>query len=271
LVVVREVSCKSALSRCGIEGIDYSVNPYIGCEHGCIYCYARYMRYYSGHRETWGDFIDVKINAPLVLSRELYRKPRGRVILSTVTDPYQPLERRYQLTRSCLKRLLHHDFPVSVMTKSSLILRDIDLLTRFTSCEVGMTVITDDDGLRSFLEPKASPIDERLDALRRLADRGIVTYAFVGPIIPSLNDGEEDLRRLIRRLIDVGVDYLMFDRLNTRYGVVDRLSGFLERRFPHLLKEFMKKIKLGDYYYRKIKYRVSKIMAEYDVPYEFCF
>ena len=231
MVVVREVLCKSVLSRCGIEGIDYSVNPYIGCEHGCIYCYARYMRYYSGHRETWGDFIDVKINAPLVLSRELYKKPRGRVILSTVTDPYQPLERRYRLTRSCLKRLLHRNFPVNVMTKSSLVLRDLDLLAEFDSCEVGITVITDNDRLRRFLEPKASPIDERLDALRRFAERGISTYAFIGPIIPSLNDGEKDLRRLIHRLVDVGVDYLMFDRLNTRYGVVDQLSGFLNGGF----------------------------------------
>jgi len=271
LVVVREVLCKSALTRCGIEGIEYSVNPYIGCEHSCVYCYARYMRYYSGHSETWGDFIDVKINIPLVLSRELGRKPRGRVILSTVTDPYQPLERRYKLTRRCLERLLHRNFPVNVMTKSSLVLRDLDLLSKFNSCEVGMTVITDDDGLRSFLEPKASSIDERLNALERIAGRGISTYAFVGPIIPSLNDGEKDLERLIRRLAEVGVDYLMFDRLNTRCGVIDQLSGLLRRSFPHLLKEFTRKIELGDRYYQKVKRRVSKIMAEYDLPYEFCF
>jgi len=271
LVVVREILCKSVLNRCGIENIDYSVNPYVGCEHGCIYCYARYMRYYSGHRERWGEFVDVKINAPLILAKEIYRKPRGHVILSTVTDPYQPLERRYRVTENCLKKLLRYDFPVSILTKSSLVLRDIDLLAKFNHCEVGMTIITGDEKLKRFLEPRSSSIKERLDALKKFSEIGIPTYVFVGPIIPSINDEEEDLRKLTQKLLDAEVDRVMFDHLNPRYGVTEQISRFLEHHFPHLLSGFLEKMRFSDEFYREIKHKFSKIMNEYEIPYEFCF
>jgi len=268
---VKEILCRSILNKCGIEGIDYSLNPYIGCEHGCIYCYARYMGRYAGHEEEWGTFVDVKINAPSMLSRELKKKSRGLVLLSTVTDPYQPLEEKYRITRRCLERLLLYRFPVTIMTKSSLVLRDFDLLRRFESCELGMTIITDREELRSFLEPNSSSVDDRLDALERFSEAGISTYAFIGPVIPGLTDGEKDLKRLMGKLVERGVRRVLIDRLNLRYGVLQNLTRHIELKFPNLIDKFQSRVKAYNEYCREMKKLLSRIAKDSGLDYEFCF
>ena len=121
---VKEINAKSVLTKSNLPESDYCINPYVGCLHGCKYCYARFMRRFTGHKEKWGEFLDVKINAPQVLEKELSRKKRkkGRVLLGRVTDAYQPVERKYKITRELLKILLRHQFPVSILTKSDLVL-----------------------------------------------------------------------------------------------------------------------------------------------------
>lgn len=116
MVVVKEALCRSMLSRCGIPMIDYAVNPYRGCFHKCLYCYAHFIKRFTGHKEDWGEFVDVKINASQVLARELSKAPKGLVSLSTVTDPYQPLEKKYEMTRKCLEKLLSHRFSLDILT-----------------------------------------------------------------------------------------------------------------------------------------------------------
>jgi len=125
-MIVKEILCKSVLSKSGISSVDYAVNPYVGCQHGCVYCYARFMKRFTGHGEEWGEFVDVRVNAPQVLTRELSRTAKGVVLLSSVTDPYQPLEKKYELTRKCLQKLLMYQFPITILTKSTLVLRDLD-------------------------------------------------------------------------------------------------------------------------------------------------
>ena len=125
-----EVRCKSILGSSGIGGMDYAVNPYIGCSHACAYCYARFMRRMGHPGEQWGSFVDVKVNAVERLREETEKRSTGKVLLSSVTDAYQPLEEKYQLTRSCLEILLDHGFSVDILTKSNLVLRDLDLLQR---------------------------------------------------------------------------------------------------------------------------------------------
>jgi len=183
-LLVREVQAKSILSRSGIGGISYTVNPYTGCAHACRYCYATFMKRYTGHAEPWGEFVDVKINAPELLARQLRRAAHGNVILSSVTDPYQPVEATYGLTRACLAVLRDFKFPVQILTKSPLVLRDISLFKLFTDLEVGITITTENDRVRRLFEPHAPPIAERLRALRTLHEHGISTYAFVGPLLP---------------------------------------------------------------------------------------
>jgi DNA repair photolyase len=204
---IREVNARSILSRSGIEGIQYTVNPYTGCSHGCRYCYATFMKKYTGHTEAWGDFVDVKMNAPELLTKQLARAARGNVILSSVTDPYQAVENRYALTRDCLVALSKHDFPVAILTKSPLVLRDIEVIQRFSDIEVGLTITTDDDRIRAIFEPNAPPIPARFRALQRLHACGIKTYAFVGPTLPM------SPQRLAERLGPY-VNRVMIDRMN---------------------------------------------------------
>lgn len=183
-VVVGERQARSVLSKTGIPGARWAVNPYTGCAHACRYCYASFMGKYSGHAEPWGTFVDAKGNAPEVLARELRRAERGTVILSSVTDPYQPLEERLRLSRRCLELLVAHRFPVRVLTKSPLVLRDLDVLRGAEDVAVSLTVTTDDERVRALFEPGAPPIAARVAALRALKEAGVPTRVFIGPMLP---------------------------------------------------------------------------------------
>ncbi|MDH4196003.1 MAG: radical SAM protein [Candidatus Aminicenantes bacterium] len=206
MLLIREVQAKSILNRSKIH--PYCLNPYTGCEVGCAYCYARlFIPRYSGHIEPWGSFVDVKVNAPDLLRRQLRRARPETVWVSSVCDPYQPSEARYGLTRRCLEELLRCQMPVQIQTKSALALRDLDLFARFQEITVGFTVTTDDEGMRQLFEPHASPILERIEALRELHRRGIPTFAFIGPLIPA------DPERLAA-LLAGHVDHVLIDRLN---------------------------------------------------------
>lgn len=207
MVIIQEVRAKSVLNKSKI--FDYCLNPYTGCELNCVYCYARlFMKRYSAHREAWGEFVDVKVNAPEVLRRQLDRAvQKGTVWISSVCDPYQPLEANYEITRRCLVELLRRQFPVNIQTKSTLVLRDLDLLQQFEEREVGLTVTTVDQKVASLFEPGASPVEERLGALEKIHALGIKTFAFIGPILPG------DPEKLVRRL-EGHVDRVYIDRMN---------------------------------------------------------
>jgi DNA repair photolyase len=136
-----------------IEAVGYAINPYVGCGHGCVYCYATFMKRFTGHKEEWGAFVDVKVNAAEVLARQLRRARPGNISFGTVTDAYQPLEKEYGITRACLEALVEYDFPVCILTKSALVLRDLDLIRRLKDVEVAFTITTPDDDVRRRFEP----------------------------------------------------------------------------------------------------------------------
>jgi DNA repair photolyase len=118
LITIKETLAKTLLTKTGIEGYDYCINPYVGCEHGCRYCYASFMKCFTGHLEPWSEFVDVKVNAPEVLRRQLRRARKGSILIGTVTDPYQPAEKHYRITRGCLEALLERQFSVNILTRS---------------------------------------------------------------------------------------------------------------------------------------------------------
>lgn len=207
-LVVREVRARSILSPSRVY--THAVNPYTGCAHGCTYCYARFMKRVTGHREAWGEFVDVKVNAPALLEKEIRRKKKGKVWVSGVCDPYQPLEAQYLLTRRCLEILARHRWPVVIQTKSPLVLRDLDILSGAVDFEVGLSIGTADDHIRQLFEPCAPPIGERILALERLHDAGIRTYAMVAPVLP----GAEGLAELLKGRIDS----LLIDRMNYHFA-----------------------------------------------------
>ncbi|MEE9604401.1 MAG: DUF5131 family protein [Candidatus Scalindua sp.] len=204
---IQEIKAKSILTRSGIPGVDYCINPYVGCFHGCRYCYATFMKRFTGHTEAWGSFVDVKVNSPEVLQRQLQRKARGRVMISSVTDAYQPIEAKYKLTRKCLEVLLEHQFPVDILTKSPLVLRDLDLIKEFKDIEVGVTVTTNDEKIRKVFEPKAPSITARINTLKKLHNNGINTYAFIGPVLPMNPEA-------LLENINPHVDSIIIDRMN---------------------------------------------------------
>lgn len=205
---IREIEAKSILSKSQVY--DYALNPYVGCQHGCVYCYAKFMKRFTGHRETWGEFVDVKINAPELLAYEVKRKKVGRVWISGVCDPYQLLEKKYMVTKRCLVVLVENGWPFTVQTKSSLVLRDIDILKRSNDVEVGFTITTADEKIRKLFEPGAPPSGKRIEALARLRSEGIKTFAMVAPILP----GAEGLASALKGK----VEYVILDRLNYHYA-----------------------------------------------------
>jgi DNA repair photolyase len=274
MVSNKEIICKSVLSNSGIEPFDYSISPYVGCEHACVYCYARFMMRFraSSEGKQWGEFANAKINAPKILSREIRGKPKGVTWLSAVTDPYQPIEKKYELTRGCLQVLSTYKFPIWVQTKSSLVMRDVDLLAGFPEKDVGFTILTLDDGLRKKIEPAASPVDERVAALAELSNRGIRTFAFVGPILPFISDSLEMLRPLIDELVRNGTKQILFDRLNLRWGVWPSIKNFLEKHYPSLLPKYRDVMWHTTTYFDDLRKSVNRLCREAGVQkYEICY
>jgi DNA repair photolyase len=207
-LIVKEILAKTILSRSKIY--PYVVNPYTGCQHGCSNCYARFMKRVTGHKEPWGGFVDVKINTAELLRCEIKKKKKGRVWVSGVCDPYQPLEAKYRLTRQCLEILARNTWPVIIQTRSPLVLRDIDILKDARDFEVGFSVTTADDTIRKLFEPEAPPISDRIKALGELHKAGIRTYAMIAPVLP----GAEGLADLLKGKID----YVLIDRMNYHYA-----------------------------------------------------
>ncbi|MDD1750756.1 MAG: hypothetical protein LUO89_12890 [Methanothrix sp.] len=168
------------------------------------------MKRYSGHQEAWGDFVDVKVNAADLLTAEVSKKKPGRVWISGVCDPYQPLESKYRLTRGCLEILVEKQWPMTVQTRSPLVVRDVDILREAKDLEVGSSITTADERMRKLFEPAAPPIVKRVNALEDLHRAGIRTFAMIAPMLPGAEDLPDPLMGK--------VDYIRVDRLNYGYS-----------------------------------------------------
>lgn len=175
-----------------------------------MYCYAAFMKRFTGHTEKWGDFVDIKINAPELLAREVKKKKVGRVWISGVCDPYQFLEKKYEITKACIAILAENDWPFIIQTKSPLILRDLDIIRSAPDAEAGFSITTADEKIRRIFEPGAPPLEERIAALARLHGAGIKTFAMIAPVLP----GAEGLVTTLPGT----VDYVLIDRLNYHYA-----------------------------------------------------
>src|SRR5947209_10632953 len=217
---IREVHVSSALRRDPLPGIDYSFNPYVGCYHGCTFCFV--PRLLQIDRSAWGASVVVKRNAATVLAKELRRLPRGLVAISTATDPYQFVEGKYRITRHALEVLLRAQWPVSVLSRSPLMLRDLDLFRQFDDIEVGMSVPTVDDRARALLEPWAPPIEARLRCLRQLADAGLTTFVSFAPAYPPT--GGVTPERIADASSEAGVTNMVTRSLDGRWGALEAIE-----------------------------------------------
>lgn len=262
-ILPREIVCRSALNKTGIPGYDYCLNPYGGCTHGCVYCYASFMGRFTEHDENWGEFLDVKVNFPDVLARQLSRRripPEGKVLLGTVTDAYQPAEAHYGITRSSLEVLAGYPLmELHLLTKSDLVQGDIPILGRLRACEVGFTITTLDPKVSRMLEPGASPPNLRLAAARELMKAGIAVWVFIAPLLPGLTDTEESLGTLLQALRESGIRNVRLDKLNPYPAVIDRLKRIYRRSFPGALPRLEEYLRQPGIYRETIARRLRKL------------
>jgi DNA repair photolyase len=225
---------RSVLNRSGMGG--YTLNPYVGCPVGCSYCYVGYMPHKQAEGRKWGTYVDVKEGAVELLDRQLarLRKPTT-VFMSTATDPYQPVEERYQITRRMLEVFERHpQHGVFILTKQPLVERDLDILARLPRAAVGMSISVIDDRLSQLIEPWAPPTSARLAIISRLSAAGIATYILWAPAIVPVPMTGEFVRDSVAAIARSGARALSLDTLNYRSlqpeGMTRRLAR--ERHAP---------------------------------------
>lgn len=266
-IKIREIECASAIGKCNFPGGGYAINPYVGCGHNCQYCYARFIKRFTGHNEPWGTFVDARTNIAEVLERQLRSKRYHdrQIYIGTVTDPYQTAEEKYRLTRSVLETLLHHQNPVSILTKSDLILRDIDLLKHFPRLDVNFTINTFDEDWKKLVEPDSPSIGARLQAIRVLTEAGVTVLVMIGPYWPYFTNPE----RMLPRFKEIGVKALFTESFNTTGGNWTGVESVLQERYPKLV-DGMREILLDKQkfyeFYTEAEKKLQKLSETHHLP-----
>ena len=229
-MVINKVTVKDYLTKYNLPDSDYVINPYIGCTHGCKYCYASFMKRFTGHKENWGEFIDIKKCDKTIDLKKISKK---NVFLSSVTDCYNDYEEKYGITRNILEQLVNSDCNLSISTKSKLILRDIDLLKKIKNLVVCISINTLDENFRNDMD-KASTIKERMDTLKELHNNGIYTILFMSPIFPYITEWKE--------IIDYTKDYIdeyWFENLNLRGSYKKDILDYIKIRYKELYPKYI--------------------------------
>lgn len=240
--MITEILCKSALTSSKLSGLTYSLNPYIGCQHACSYCYVPSVLHRN--RADWGTVISAKINIPTLLMQELRKKSKGVVGISTATDAYQPAEQHYQLTRKCLELLARHRWSVDILTKSDLVIRDLDVLEKCTNVKIGFTIPTLCEEFRARVEPHAPPISRRFSALKECSDNGFSTYVFCGPLIKKMEPS--DMTKYVDAVVEAGAQELVVDTLHFKPGVWESVNPVLSEDERIMIRTRFGKLKHSD-------------------------
>ena len=224
-MIIREIQTKNPLTKSDLPVSDYSLNPYLGCEHGCKYCYACFMKRFTGHEEPWGEFLDVKYWKPLAHPERYAGK---EVFLGSVTDPYQPAEEKYRRTRTVLEELRGSGVKLSIATKSDLVLRDLDLIQSFPEARVSWSINTLDERFKDDMD-KAVSIGRRLAAMKAFHDAGVRTTCFISPIFPGITD----VPAIIQRAKD-DCNLIWLENLNLRGTFKPVILNYIREKRPEL-------------------------------------
>ncbi len=240
-----EVSCRAALNRVRGMHFQWSLNPYTGCAHRCTFCYVRGFERRADRPadDRYGATVQVKVNIAALLRAELARGTwlRERVVVGAATDPYQPAEGIYRLTRSCLEALAAHRNPFTIITRGTLIVRDLDILQLAAGraeVEVEFSIPTLDPEIWRRTEPGAPPPRQRLRALSRLAQAGIRTGVGLSPILPGISDSPAQIAEVVRAARDAGAAHLWGSLLNLRPGTREHFLACLARDWPDELPRY---------------------------------
>ena len=261
---------RSLLNRCTVGRMPFTwtINPYRGCEFACKYCYARYTHEFMELRDGV-DFerkIYVKQHAAELLRQELRRvKPGEEIAIGTATDPYQPIERRLEVTRAILEELSHHaGLELGIVTKSNLVLRDIDLLQRIAENNqifVNVTITTLDVDLARILEPRAPRPDLRMETVRKLNLERVNAGVICAPVVPGITDSPRDLEALVRATAEAGGKYIYANPLFLKPCSAAVFLPFLEKEFPHLVDSYQQRYKDRAFLPKAYRQRLSQLMA----------
>ena len=233
MIDIRKIQCERVLSPTGMRQADYVINPYRGCQFGCTYCYAQSTRFAQKQKSPWGSFVDVKLNALDVLERELAANPPGRIMIGSITEVYQPAEAEYKLTRQILERLVDTDHSVLLLTKSNLISRDIDVLSKLRKVLICFTVNTIQTSVIRAFEQQSPSYEARCDAIRKLHEAGVPTYIHAGPFLPYFTDPQQimsDLAPYAQRFD--------FENLNLKMVPWQKLQEIVRTHWSDLLPDY---------------------------------
>lgn len=268
---VQEIVCRSVLNRVRGMPFKWSLNPYRGCAHGCHYCYARSTHRFLNLNSDAGfsAALFAKLNVAAVLRHELSARAwrRELVSLGTATDPYQPIEGRYRLSRACLAALLDFRTPVSVVTKGTLVLRDADLLQALAQRDLAtvcISVPTVDAELARLTEPGTPPPAQRLKVVERLAARGIRAGVMMAPLLPGITADEAHIAATVQAAAEHGARFLWTGLLHLDAGIRAHYLGFLRERFPDLLDGYARLYRskyAPDAYTRRVSERAGRYRA----------
>lgn len=256
---IRSIDVRSVMTKSSLPVGGYSVNPYVGCPHACKYCYASFMKRFTGHTEPWGSFLDVKHWPPI---GNPHRYDGERIVIGSVTDGYNPYEERFRHTRRLLEELQGSRAELMICTKSDLVLRDLDLLRTFPRVTVSWSVNTLDEAFRADMDQAVS-IERRLTAMQRVYEAGIRTVCFVSPIFPGITD----LRAIIERVRNF-TDLIWLENLNLRGAFKATILDYIADRHPDLVPLYDAIYHRKDTtYWRQLEAEIAAFAAANGLPY----
>jgi len=263
---IKEIKAKSIIVKSNLPEGDFVINPYTGCQHGCKYCYARFMKRFTGHTEPWGLFVDVKINAPYLIPEDANKYKNKSITIGSVCDPYQPIERKYKLTRKILEKLIPLQPRLDILTKSDLITRDIDLLKKFKDFIAGISMSMLDEKLRRQLELIAPSAKKRFVALKKLHKAGIKTALFISPIFPELTDWKAMINKTKSY-----VDEYWFENLNLYPSIQNEIYRFLRKNKPALIQKYKEIYTKDSDYWDSVEIEIREFCKKNKLSYRIYF
>ncbi len=258
-ILIRDIETKNIMTKSTLPVGGYSVNPYVGCTHGCKYCYASFMKRFTGHTEPWGTFLDVK-HWPVIKNPQKYKGQR--VVIGSVTDGYLPQEAQFRNTRKLLEQLKNSGAELLICTKSDLVLRDLDLLKEMGKVTVSWSINTLEEAFQSDMDNAVS-VERRLDAMKQIYDAGIRTVCFISPVFPGITDFEAIFHRVKEQC-----DLVWLENLNLRGAFKQEILDYIESKYPQLATLYHVIYTEGDRsYFRDLEERARRLAEENNCPF----
>lgn len=258
-ILIRDIETKNIMTKSTLPVGGYSVNPYVGCTHGCKYCYASFMKRFTGHTEPWGTFLDVK-HWPVIKNPQKYKGQR--VVIGSVTDGYLPQEAQFRNTRKLLEQLKNSGAELLICTKSDLVLRDLDLLKEMGKVTVSWSINTLEEAFQSDMDNAVS-VERRLDAMKQVYDAGIRTVCFISPVFPGITDFEAIFHRVKEQC-----DLVWLENLNLRGAFKQEILDYIKSKYPQLATLYHVIYTEGDRsYFRDLEERARRLAEENDCPF----